>query len=300
MVTVLLIIHIMICIAVYFLMRLSVLKAERIYLPLVYMVPVWGVMGLIILELRCRGSQEINEKIGIEKLKINDEIHRSILMDEDSAEQRVVPLEEALLLNDTLTRRELMMDIMYSNPEDYVSQLKKARMNDDTEVVHYAVTALAELQKEYELRFQELDRRTANDPDDDSISDEYLKLLRQYLNSGIAEGEDLDIRMRSYSERLGKKIQKTPERLSARKEKAEVDLRIGEYEAAYEEITHLINKWSRNEAGYLLMLQYYSIMKKREGIDRVLDKIRMNDVYLTPRGRKQVQFWMNIEEQDVN
>ena len=48
------------------------------------------------------------------------------------------------------------------------------------------------------------------------------------------------------------------------------------------------------------MLQYYSIMKKREGIDRVLDKIRMNDVYLTPRGRKQVQFWMNIEEQDVN
>ena len=124
---ILLIIHIIICIIVYILMRLSVLKATRMIMPIIVLVPIWGLGCMIVLELRTRGKQEINEEVGIEKLKINDEIHRSIIMDEDTTESRVVPLEEAFVINEPTTRRELMMEIMYGNPNDYVKQLKEAR-----------------------------------------------------------------------------------------------------------------------------------------------------------------------------
>ena len=40
-----------------------------------------------------------------------------------------------------------MMDILYDDVGEYVEVLKNARMNDDTEVVHYATTAMVELQK---------------------------------------------------------------------------------------------------------------------------------------------------------
>ena len=56
------------------------------------------------------------------------------------------------------------MEVMYADPNDYVEQLKEARENDDTEVVHYAVTALAELQKDYETKFQKLEWRLHKDP----------------------------------------------------------------------------------------------------------------------------------------
>ena len=63
---------------------------------------------------------EASKEVGIEKLKINDEIHRSILMEEDPAKNLMVPLQEALLMNDENTRRELIMDILYHDTGEYV------------------------------------------------------------------------------------------------------------------------------------------------------------------------------------
>ena len=70
----------------------------------------------------------------------------------------VVPLEEALLLNDSSRRRELIMNVLNDNPGEYVELLKQARMNEDVEVVHYAITAMVELSKEYDYRLQKIEK----------------------------------------------------------------------------------------------------------------------------------------------
>lgn len=288
---ILLIIHIIICIIVYILMRLSVLKATRMIMPVIVLVPVWGLACMVILEFRTRGKQEINEEVGIEKLKINDEIHRSIIMDEDPTESRVVPLEEAFVINEPSTRRELMMEIMYANPNDYVKQLKEARLNDDTEVVHYAVTALTELQKDYDLKFQELDWKMEKDPKDKELLDNYLELLNTYLASGIPEGAERTVKLRTYSDMLEKKIKESGDNLSLMRQKAEVDLQIGEYEVANEEIGRILELWDRNEAGYLLLLKYYAAIKSRSGIDKTMETIERKRIHLSPEGRQAVRFW---------
>ncbi len=296
MIVIFLLIHIILCIIIYLLMRLSILKAERMIMPLVCLVPVWGILALFFLEIRNRGKRETLEDVGIEKLKINDEIYRSILMDEDPIEDRVVPLEEALLINDPATRRELMMEVMYSNPDDYVEQLKEARTNDDTEVVHYAVTALAELQKEYDFRFQELDWEMEKNPDDDEVTDKYIKLLNQYLDSGIAEENDMDIKLRTYSGILERKLKNTPESFALWKEKIKTDLKIREYETALEDIQYIVENWEKEEAGYLLLIQYYSALKDRQGIDRTLEQVSRRRIHLTPRGRREISFWKKDED----
>lgn len=288
---ILLIIHIIICIIVYILMRLSVLKATRMIMPVVALVPVWGLGCMLILEIRTRGKQEINEEVGIEKLKINDEIHRSIIMDEDPTESRVVPLEEAFVINEPTTRRELMMEIMYGNPNDYVKQLKEARLNDDTEVVHYAVTALTELQKDYDLKFQELDWKMEKDPKDRELLDNYLELLNNYLASGIPEGAERIVKLRTYSDMLEKKIKESGDNLSLMGRKAEVDLQIGEYEVANEEIGKILELWDKNETGYLLLLKYYAAIKSRSGIDKTMETIERKRIHLSPEGRQAVRFW---------
>lgn len=288
---ILLIIHIIICIIVYILMRLSVLKATRMIMPIIALVPIWGLGCMIVLELRTRGKQEINEEVGIEKLKINDEIHRSIIMDEDPTESRVVPLEEAFVINEPTTRRELMMEIMYGNPNDYVKQLKEARLNDDTEVVHYAVTALTELQKDYDLKFQELDWKMEKNPKDEKILDDYLELLNRYLGSGIPEGMERAVKLRTYSNMLEKKLNEVGDDLSLLRRKAEVDLQIGEYEVVNEEIGKILELWGKNETGYLLLLKYYSAIRNREGIDRTMETIERKRIHLSPEGRQAVRFW---------
>ncbi len=287
----LLVIHIIICIVVYLLMRAGILKSTRMIMPLVCMVPAAGLAALLVLEIRSRGKQEILEEVGIEKLKINDEIHRSILMDEDPVEDRIVPLEEALLINEPSARRELMMEIMYANPSDYVEQLKEASLNDDTEVVHYAVTALSELQKEYDLQFQELEWEMRKHPEDTELEDRYISLLSRYLGSGLAEGNARNVKLRDYSDMLGRRLETRQDSLRLYRDKVETDLQIKEYGKAYQVIQEILGRWGKNEAGYLLLLRYYAAMNSRAGIDSVLGMIERKGIYLSPEGRTEVRFW---------
>ena len=287
----LLVIHIIICIVVYLLMRAGILKSTRMIMPLVCMVPAAGLAALLVLEIRSRGKQEILEEVGVEKLKINDEIHRSILMDEDPVEDRIVPLEEALLINEPSARRELMMEIMYANPSDYVEQLKEASLNDDTEVVHYAVTALSELQKEYDLQFQELEWEMRKHPEDTELEDRYISLLSRYLGSGLAEGNARNVKLRDYSDMLGRRLETRQDSLRLYRDKVETDLQIKEYGKAYQVIQEILGRWEKNEAGYLLLLRYYAAMNSRAGIDSVLGMIERKGIYLSPEGRTEVRFW---------
>lgn len=298
MVVLILVLHVIICIVLYILIRMSVLRCSRAVMPLVCMVPFWGAAALLVLEIRTRGNRNRFSEVGIEKLKINDIVHKSILMEEDIGENRTVPLEEALIINPPSDRRELMMDIMYADPNDYVEQLKSARMNDDTEVVHYAVTALAELQKEYELSFQELEWKMSQRTEDEELIDEYLRLLNQYLACGIAEGNDRKLKMQMYSRMLGKKLKEKPEKKNLWKEKAETDLRIGAYEEARQEICHILEKWKEDEWGYLLLIRYYTVMQDRQGIEKILEQIEKEQIYLTPEGRKEIQFWKEEEHRE--
>ena len=54
-------------------------------------------------------------------------------------------------------RRDLIMNVLNDDPENYIDMLKQARMNDDVEVVHYAITGMVELSKEYESRLQKIE-----------------------------------------------------------------------------------------------------------------------------------------------
>lgn len=286
-----LLIHIIICLLVYILMRLDILKSSRMAVVLAWLVPIWGLGCVLVLEIRSRGKQEIREEVGIEKLKINDEIHRSILMEEETGEDRIVPIEEALLINDSAIRRELMMEIMYSNPDNYVAQLQEARMNDDTEVVHYAVTALVELQKEYDLQFQEMEKKLSDVPDDEHILNDYIELVEKYLASGLLEGSAEKVQLSNYARLLEQKLEKDDKNLGLYCKKIEANLRVEEYESAYQDIQKVLDKWPSDESGYLFLIQYYSAVKSRKGIDSVLDMIARRNIYLSPKGRSTVEFW---------
>ena len=280
------VIHLLICIVGYLLMRFNILKSSRMVVMLMFFVPVWGLGCLLVLELRTRIKKDSYEEVGVEKLLINDEIHRSILMDEDATVNSVLPLGEAFLMNDASTQRELMMEVMYTDPNDYVSQLQDARMSGDTEVVHYAVTALVEMQKDYDLQFQKLDRMLAEDPDDDKVLNDYISLMERFLQSGLANGNAKKMYLRNYIDLLDRKLNKG-ENAALWSKKIEAVLSVEDYDVAYEGIRHMIDMWR----GYLYLLRYFAIVRDRDGIDRVLEMIQRRKVYLTPAGRNAIRFW---------
>lgn len=288
-------IHLLACLVALMLMKLKVLKSNGGVIAFMLFVPVWGMAALIVLEWHTRRKKLVFREVDVDRLLINDEIHRSILMDEDELSERVVPLGEAFVVNDAATQRELMMDVMYSNPSDYVAQLQEARMNDDTEVVHYAVTALVEMQKDYDLEFQRLDRQLALHPEDDATLNEYLSVTERYLGSGLISGSARAMTLRNFSNLLAKKLQKN-ESASLWAKKIDADLSSGDYEAAYEGINRVLQQWPRDERGYLFLLRYHALVRDSAGIKRVLEMIRKRGVFLSPEGRSTVAFWSGTKQ----
>ena len=146
--------HIICCVLVWTGINSHLLKVKRYLILPVIFVPVWGMICVLLLHFQIFFHQDKKREIGIEKMKINEEIYRSIIAPKEESDRNIVPLEEVLLIDEAAMRRDLLMNVLNDDPENYIDMLKQARMNDDVEVVHYAITGMVELSKEYESRLQ--------------------------------------------------------------------------------------------------------------------------------------------------
>ena len=154
---VLLLIHALVCLVLWTLMKLGLLPVRGHMLAVMVLVPLWGPLLVVLLIARSAVFGADPKDATLESLRINDELHRSILVHDREADAGVIPLEEALIVNDPADRRRLMLSMLTEEPDAYLVQLQAAKLNDDVEVAHYAATAVAQISKESDLKLQQLE-----------------------------------------------------------------------------------------------------------------------------------------------
>lgn len=327
-----LLLHLLVCLSCFLLTRFHILKNTYIDVFVCLFIPVFGLACLLIRSRIYRKAARQARDPKLSRLQIDDNVRRSILLDdtentdeviplseafivndpgtqrvlmkealydlntkveidEDEMQDKVVPLQEALLINDSHVKRELIMDVLYTNPRSYIQQLSEARSNDDPEVVHYAVTALVEIQKEFDLKFQALGRELEERPNDEALLRKYQNLLEQYLSSGLLEGSRRNVQLRKYAEVLKKRLAQNESNLSLWIKKADADMRLQNLEGLYTDAEKMISFRPENEQGYLYLLKYYAMQKNREGVMDVIHMTDQRNVYLSPEGRAELEFW---------
>lgn len=284
-------IHILICAVLGLLMYLKIIQSRYHLFWVVVFIPIWGLICLCLLEYSLRKKEQKGAEIGVEKLKMEDEIYRSILKEEGERKEGIVSFTDAVMINSAKTRRELMMDILYSDASQYISLLKEARMDEDTEVVHYATTAMVELQKDYDQRLKEEEETYKADPENPECMRSYMALLSDYIKSGLLEGNMLLIRRERYSELLGKYLSRFPEEKICYQRKAYNDMALGRKKEVEEGIQILLTRWPEDEDGYLLQIEYDAEKRNRSGIDNTLRLIKKNGVFLSANGKSIVKYW---------
>ena len=141
----LIVIHVLVCVLMCVLSRFGVLRVEGRLLPFMLLVPLWGPLCVLLLHVRTLIRAGEHTAPDLEQMRVDDEERRSILVEERTDFVNTVPLEEALIVNDSRQRRSLVMSILNDNPSHYIDVLSQARLNEDVEVVHYAATGIAAL-----------------------------------------------------------------------------------------------------------------------------------------------------------
>ena len=96
---VLLTVHLAVCGGLWLLARARTLEVEGYFVPVMLLVPLWGPLCVLLLHTSNRLTGGCLREQTLEKLRINEEIYKNILVADDEGKEAVVPLEEALLVN---------------------------------------------------------------------------------------------------------------------------------------------------------------------------------------------------------
>ena len=175
MILLLMLIHLVLALAAFGGLRAGRLHFAPSLLPALFLLPLWGPMFVLVSEMHYLGGEKADEEPESRRFDITDEVYRSINMDSGSVSE-VRPIEDVLETGTPMQRRRLLLSVLHSGASPFVRSLKIAGVNDDTEVVHYAVTALVELRSEYAQKLADMEEKYTASPSDVGIISEYAAL----------------------------------------------------------------------------------------------------------------------------
>lgn len=290
---VLLLIHTLVCLVLSTLVKLGMLPVRGHMLPAMVLVPLWGPL-LLVLCARGEAFGDALEDGTLESLRLNDEIRRGMQVQVREGDAGVVPLEEALIVNDPSDRRRLMLSMLTEDPDAYLGQLQAAKLNDDVEVAHYAATAVAQISKESDLKLQQLERAFKTDPSTENL-DAYCDYLGEYLASGLAEGRVAQIQRQQYARLLARRCEREDgAALRIRYATALAD--AGELDEAEAVATQLVADTPDEQEAWMLCLRLAVMRRDGEAVQQVIDAIDNQHVYLSAENREKLAFWRDGEE----
>lgn len=292
--TVLLLIHALVCLVLWTLMKLGLLPVRGHMLAVMVLVPLWGPLLVALLSMRSAVFGADLKDAMLETLRINDDMRRSMLVQGREGDDGVVPLEEALIVNDPGDRRRLMLSMLTEDPDAYLAQLQAAILNDDVEVAHYAATAVAQISKESDLKLQQLERAFKTDPSAQNLN-EYCDFLGEYLGSGVAEGRVAQIQRQQYARLLARRCERE-DTLELRIRYATALADVGQIDEAQAVIDQLVLDVPEEQEVWMLCLRLAVMRRDGDEVHSVIDAIDKQHVYLSAANREELAFWRNGEE----
>lgn len=291
---ILLLVH---CVAaiVFLLLRPSgSLKGRREYILPVLLVPLFGPLLAVTIELLYRGKASGSRQVEMESLKLE----QGLIWDSHIREQEddeAVPLEEAVLLNDIETRRKVLLKTFQDDPFKYLDVLMVASHNEDVDTTHYATIQISKIRRNFQLELQKYARAHAQDPNNLGRLNEYIKLLGQFLDSPLPEESILRRQRRIYDGLLDEKLALIPNDLDTllRKLRNLADQKEN-YPAALETIRLLQTHWPGEEQTWIESLRAFVEWQDTERLQQVVNAAQSTRVEWTKWGREQVRPWVQV------
>lgn len=288
---ILLAIHLLISVLVFLGIQFHILKVHDYMFFVALLLPVWGVLIVLILHFQILFRADDGIDVDVEKLRLESELYKSVTVDEKKVAANTVPIEEALVVNSAKERRSIIMDVLNDNPKEYIEFLQKAGNNEDTEVVHYAVTAMVEISKENDYKLQDFERQHAKDPEDITVLAGYTDFLWSCLSQNLMQGQVEVMNRELFSDLMEKKMALEPPSVTDFRRMVENDLRRKNYTSASAHLRQMQTLYPDEEIYYLCRLDYLASLGRGEDIKQLIREINKKHIYLSSATKGVLAFW---------
>lgn len=283
--------HLLCCLLLFLGVQSGLLKVKKLLLVMAVFLPFWGELLVLVLHFQILCKQTDRSAVGVEKFRVESELYKAIQQDDTRGAASTVSLEEALIVNTPKERRALIMDILNDNPKAYVEFLKMAGNNEDTEVVHYAVSAMVQISKENDQTLWELEQNYVRNPEDLDNLTVYCEFLWYCLEQGLMQGQVERMNRNLFDKLIQKKLRLASGTVTDYLRCIQNNLQRKNYTAAGAVLETAVQRFPRNEDLLIARIQYLADLQRADQIQALLQELDEKNIYLTARAKEVIAFW---------
>ncbi|MGG1662611.1 hypothetical protein [Brevibacillus sp. NRS-1366] len=261
----------------------------------VFFVPVFGLLLLIITDVFKRTSEKNENDLKLESdlLKLAEE--STIFRRADvSKEMNIVPVDDILLLNDTSTRRKMLIDVLKEQTIWQIGTLETALQNEDSETVHYAAAALTEMRRKLQLQLQDLSVKYEENKQDIEVLKAYAQVLKKYLESALLDRRTYLKYSYTYSFVLGSILDIYQDEAIYFVEKINCELAIQSYEQAAQYCRLFHESHPDSDQPYVLTMKLCYTMRDYAGFRAEMNRLKSSSVKISHQTLMLIRYWSNL------
>lgn len=288
----LLLLHISLVIICIYLMYWRRAYVQKEYIVPIILLPFFGPFMVFVIDLLNTLGMQGKKPLNVDLLTPDEDILWKALKSYHE-NGNIVPLEEAILINDIKVRRKFMLETLYEDPLKYLDILMLAKNNEDVETSHYATTTISRAQREFQVAIQNQALEVENQPDDLILLDRYIETLGKYIESGLLEEHLLRNLQITYKEVLDKKLDKVQNDKHTLILKLRNNIDLHDYASALSMSNVLKKYWPEDEQTWIEALRVCVEGKDHERLSEVLREISKTNFIWTKEGKEQVSAWVD-------
>lgn len=257
--------------------------------------PLLGFLLIYLMNKKVKSQKEAIPEWLMRQKKDLSQREISIFKEDVEKERNVVPIEDALILNENKVRRTMLLNLLKEESIQNIETIKFALENEDSETSHFAATAIMELKRKLLNSMQLLDLQVDENPNDLKVLFTYKEVIKQYINSGFLDEKTLLKNKYNYSTLLEKLIEIDPNVEIYFVEKISCDLSLAEFSTARSFCDLFLRLHPNCEDSYFMDMQIHYLMRNNEGFENSLNRLRNSSVRLSPKGLSKLRFWLQGE-----
>jgi hypothetical protein len=254
--------------------------------------PVGGFISFLIIDLFLSLNTDLKEgSISKNIIEIDEDLDLFPAKFNLDKEINMIPVEEALILNDNTTKRRLVMDALRKESSQYIGFLTKALKDPDTETTHYAATAVTEIKRKLMLDIQELEVKYEQSKDNAEYLKIYSEVLKEYLGSGLLDDISHEKYLHIYSIVLRDLLKISKSEKKYYEEKINCDIELRKFNSAKEYCMEYMDEFENIDSPYISLMKIYFEERNKDRFKSTLKKLEDSNIKIQKDSLKIIKFW---------
>lgn len=201
---------------------------------------------------------------------------------DEEQERNIIPIEEALAVNDKKSLRTAMLSIIRGEVQSSLSSIALALNSGDSETAHYAASVLSDKLNEFRMNVRRLYSEIQGNPEQTGCEEELIDYMDGFLKQKVFTPLEQNGYVRMMAEVADMLYQEDMSRLTVERYEG-VCLRLmeaEEFEASEMWCRRLEEEHPEALCAYTCKLKLYFVLKNREAFFQTLDILKKSDVVI--------------------